>query len=65
MIQTEAEYQEACQRLSQESLRLAEHRVRLRAAGLRVDEIKRVIDPIESLQLGLHEEVAAYERLKR
>ena len=65
MIRNEAEYQEASQRLVQESLRLAEHRVRLKAAGLGDEEIMRVIDPIESFHLQLQEEVAAYERLKR
>jgi ribosome-binding protein aMBF1 (putative translation factor) len=65
MIRNEAEYQEASQRLLQESLRLTEHRVRLKEAGLGDEEIKRVIDPIESFHLQLHEEVAAYERLKR
>jgi ribosome-binding protein aMBF1 (putative translation factor) len=65
MIRNEAEYQEAAQRLAQESLRLAEHRVRLKKAGLGDDEINRVIDPIESFHLQLQEEVEAYERLKR
>jgi AraC-like DNA-binding protein len=65
MIRNEAEYQEASQRLAQESLRLAEHRVRLKEAGLSDDEINRVIDPIESFHLQLQEEVEAYERLKR
>jgi DNA-binding Xre family transcriptional regulator len=65
MIRNEAEYQEASQRLAQESLRLAEHRVRLKEAGLGDDEINRVIDPIESFHLQLQEEVEAYERLKR
>jgi hypothetical protein len=65
MIRNEAEYQEASQRLAQESLRLAEHRARLKEAGLGDEEIKRVIDPIESFHLQLQEEVEAYERLKR
>lgn len=65
MIRNEAEYQVAAQRLAQESLRLAEHRVRLKEAGLGDDEINRVIDPIESFHLQLQEEVDAYERLKR
>ncbi len=65
MIRNEAEYQEAAQRLAQESLRLAEHRARLKEAGLGDDEINRVIDPIESFHLQLKEEVDAYERLKR
>jgi ribosome-binding protein aMBF1 (putative translation factor) len=65
MIRNEAEYQDASQRLVQESLRLAEHRVRLKAAGLGDEEIMRVIDPIESFHLQLQEEVDAYERLKR
>jgi len=65
MIRNETEYQEASARLSDERSRLAEHRARLRAAGLSKVEIKRVIDPMESFHLQLQEEVGSYERLKR
>lgn len=65
MIRNETEYQEAFARLTQERQRLAQHRTRLREAGLSEEEIKRVIDPMESFHLQLHEEVESYERLKR
>ncbi len=65
MIRTETEYQEACARLGDERKRLAEHRARLKPAGLGRYEIKRVIDPMESFHLQLKEEVESYERLKR
>ena len=65
MIRNEAEYQEASARLAEERKRLADHRARLREAGLGDDEIKRVIDPMESFHLQLKEEVESYERLKR
>src|ERR1700730_469299 len=65
MIRNETEYQEASARLAEERSRLAEHRARLKEAGLGDEEIKRVIDPIESFYLQLQEEVEAYERLKR
>lgn len=65
MIRNESEYQEASSRLAEEGARLAEHRKRLKAAGLNADEIKRVIDPMESFHLQLQEEVESYERLKR
>src|ERR1035441_10938051 len=65
MIRNEAEYQEASVRLADERRRLAEHRARLAEAGLGEEEIKRVIDPMESFHLQLKEEVASYERLKR
>lgn len=65
MIRNEAEYQEASTRLEDERTRLAEHRIRLKEAGLKDDEIKRVIDPMESFHLQLQEEVESYERLKR
>ena len=51
MIRNEAEYQEASDRLEEERKRLAEHRARLKTAGLKEEEIKRVIDPIESFHL--------------
>ena len=65
MIRNETEYQEASVRLTEERTRLAEHRGRLREAGLSDVEIKRVIDPMESFHLQLQEEVESYERLKR
>jgi ribosome-binding protein aMBF1 (putative translation factor) len=65
MIRNETEYKEAVARLAEERNRLAEHRARLREAGLAEDEIKRVIDPMESFHLQLREEVESYERLKR
>ena len=65
MIRNEAEYQHASARLMEERNRLSEHRTRLKAAGLRDEENKRVIDPIESFHLQLNEEVESYERVKR
>jgi ribosome-binding protein aMBF1 (putative translation factor) len=65
MIRNEAEYQEASTRLVEERKRFTEHRARLKEAGLKDDEIKRVIDPMESFHLQLQEEVESYERLKR
>jgi ribosome-binding protein aMBF1 (putative translation factor) len=65
MIRNEAEYQEASARLVEERKRLAEHKLRLREAGLGDEEIKRVVDPMESFHLQLKEEVESYERLKR
>ncbi|HEV3158272.1 MAG TPA: helix-turn-helix transcriptional regulator [Candidatus Baltobacteraceae bacterium] len=65
MIRNETEYQEASVRLSDERKRLADHTARLKETGLSDEEIKRVIDPIESFHLQLKEEVESYERLKR
>ncbi len=65
MIRSESEYKEAVGRLAEERKRLTEHRVRLKEAGLSGEEIKRVIDPMESFHLQLKEEVESYERLKR
>ena len=65
MIRNEAEYQHASARLLVERNRLSEHRARLKEAGLDDDEVKRVIDPIESFHPQLQEEVEGYERLRR
>ena len=65
MIRNETEYQEAAARLGEERRRLTEHAARLKEAGLKADEIKRVVDPMESFHLQLQEEVESYERLKR
>jgi ribosome-binding protein aMBF1 (putative translation factor) len=65
MIRNEAEYQIASARLLEERNRLAEHRARLKSTNMSDEEIKRVIDPIESFHLQLREEVECYERLKQ
>ena len=65
MIRSESEYQEAVKRLAEEQQRLGEHRARLKETGLTDEEIKRVIDPMESFYLQFKEEVESYERLKR
>jgi ribosome-binding protein aMBF1 (putative translation factor) len=65
MIRNETEYQEASSRLAEERERLLDHRQRLKEAGLSDEEIKRVIDPMESFHFQLREEVESYERLKR
>jgi ribosome-binding protein aMBF1 (putative translation factor) len=65
MIRNETEYKEAVARLAEERKRLGEHRERLRETALTEEEIKRVIDPMESFHLQLKEEVESYERLKR
>jgi ribosome-binding protein aMBF1 (putative translation factor) len=44
---------------------MADHRERLVLTGLGAEEIKRVMDPMESFHLHLAEEVESYERLKR
>jgi ribosome-binding protein aMBF1 (putative translation factor) len=65
MIRNETEYKEAVARLAEERNRLGDHRSRLKESGLTDEEIKRVIDPMESFHLQLKEEVESYERLKR
>jgi ribosome-binding protein aMBF1 (putative translation factor) len=65
MIRNETEYQEASVRLADERQRLADHRARLKEANLSDEEIRRVVDPMESFHLQLKEEVESYERLKR
>ena len=65
MIRNENEYREAVARLDDERKRIEEHRARLKAAHLTKEEVKRVIDPIETFHLQLKEEVESYERLKR
>jgi hypothetical protein len=65
MISNETEYQEASARVAEDRNRLADHRSRLKQAGLSDAEIKRVIDPMESFHLQLQEEVESYERWKQ
>lgn len=65
MIRTEAEYQEAVQRLEAERKRLKKHEYRLKQTGLTAAQLKRALDPLKSFHLQLAEEVKSYERLKR
>ena len=65
MIRNEAEYQEAVKRLKEERARYDAHEQELVRMGLKVDEVKRAMDPLRSFNLQLEEEVEAYERLKR
>lgn len=65
MIRNESEYKRAVERVAEESKRLSETVERLKKEGLNPEEIKRVIDPMESFHLQFKEEVESYERLKR
>ena len=65
MIRNETEYQQAVARLKEEGKRLAEHKRKLHETGLSPEELKRVLDPMESFHLQLVEEVQSYEKLKR
>lgn len=65
MIRNETECRTAVERLESERKRLADHRARLRKAGLTEAQIKRALDPMRSFHLQLKEEVESYERLKR
>jgi len=65
MIRSEAEYQEAVERLKAELVRLKQQQAKLQELGLGRDEIKRAMDPVRSFHEQLKEEVASYERLQR
>ncbi len=52
-------------RLTNEPKCLVDHRAKLKAAGLKAEEINRVIDPMGSFHLQLKEAVESYECLKR
>ena len=65
MIRNESEYQNAVQRLQDQSQRLREQGKHLKELNLSKEEIKRVLDPVQSFSLQLQEEVQSYERLKR
>ncbi len=65
MIRSETEYKEAVARLKAERARIDEQRSKLQEMDLSEDQIKRVVDPMESFHLQLAEEVESYERLRR
>jgi len=65
MIRNESEYNEAFERVAQETTRLKMERAKLQEMGLSNEEIKRALDPMRSFHEQLKEEVESYERLKR
>jgi len=65
MIRNDNEYKKAVGRVEEESKRLEEIRDHLNAQGLNEDEVKSVIEPIETFYLQLQEEVEGYEKLQR
>lgn len=65
MIRTEAEYEQARERLLEEKKRLSGHESSMKEAGLDAAQLKRAIDPLRSFTLQLEEEVEAYERMQR
>jgi ribosome-binding protein aMBF1 (putative translation factor) len=65
MINNKKEYQKAVQNLKDEYARINETKTRLKEQGLTDEQIKRVIDPLESFHLQFKEEVESYEKLKQ
>ena len=61
MIRTEAEHQEALQRLKQHQEVAAQQRTALTNAGLNSDEVERALEPLLSFQAQLEDEVRWYE----
>lgn len=64
MIRNESEYKKAVLRLEEENKRLQNTRKQL-SQKLNKEELKRVMDPLETFHLQLKEEVDSYEKLKR
>ncbi len=65
MIRNENEYKDAVSRLIAEEKRIAAQANELKGMGLDAEQIKRVLDPLQSFRLQMAEEVDSYERLKR
>jgi len=65
MIRNEAEYQAARDRIDEERSRFQEHAESLSQQGYTADEIRNLMQPLESFHRQLVEEVESYERLKR
>jgi transcriptional regulator with XRE-family HTH domain len=65
MIRNDTEYQQAVRRLADERARLEEHASRLRTRGLSPDEVRHALEPLQSFQLLLQDEIESYDGLKR
>jgi transcriptional regulator with XRE-family HTH domain len=65
MIRNDTEYQQAVRRFGEERARLEEHASRLRNRGLSPHEVRHALQPLQSFQLVLQDEIESYDRLKR
>jgi hypothetical protein len=65
MIESESEYQEALRRLKQARTVAGQQRTALVAAGLQPEAVERAMQPLQSFQAQLAEEIACYEDLRR
>lgn len=65
MIRNENEYQQALSRIDAERQRFSSHAEAWKAQGYADEQIKKLMEPLESFHLQLVEEVESYERLKR
>ena len=65
MIRTQAEYESARERLTQDLAVMAAQRERLAELGLAPQEVDRAMEPAQSFHAQLAEEVEAFERMKR
>jgi DNA-binding transcriptional regulator YiaG len=65
MIRTDAEYEYARARIKDEKRAMDLEKSRLEAEGLTAQELRRLLDPMETFHIQFVEEVEAYEKLKR
>jgi DNA-binding XRE family transcriptional regulator len=65
MIRTDAEYNEAVQRLRGDLTAFEMQRKQLMEAGLRDEQLQRALQPLQSFNEQLREEVEVYERMRR
>lgn len=65
MIENEREYQQTLSRIDAERERFASHATAWKAQGHTDEQIRKLMEPLESFHLQLVEEVESYERLKR
>jgi DNA-binding XRE family transcriptional regulator len=64
MIRNDREYQETQRRIKEHERHLAAEKDALEAMGLSAEKVQYGLNSLKSYQLGLIEEVRAYERLK-
>lgn len=65
MIRNEVEFQEAIQRLRDQTARVKAERAKLQEKKLSKEEIKRALNPVRSFHAQLREEIESYEKLRR
>ncbi len=65
LIKTDREYRDALEQIASQKTQFAATELELAAKGYTPDQVAKLLEPMRTFHMGLVEETAYYERLKR